>query len=261
MPRHGQVWDARLSTSRDEFAPFCELLAELVRSEQFPDPSQLTLLAEQARLQRAPELRALKFVVTTPKARRRRRYPVRLSELYDARIARFAEVPCYRQSYHDLFNALMFAAFPRAKRALHERQYRALEGWVLEGAERLPERRTREQDALTLMDEGGSVVLCRPDWKPAFEAGQTLTLSGTATGARLVVFGHALLEHLAEGIEDMRSSARILWLCDWPSGSELLEVVDRFLCGLLADETRFCQPDADAVVEWRPGEPPRLSHV
>ncbi|HEY1691238.1 MAG TPA: DUF3025 domain-containing protein [Polyangiaceae bacterium] len=110
--------------------------------------------------------------------RRRRRARVDPAAFYDARIAREGRVPTRSRSWHDFLNALVWATFPRAKRALHARQLRALEVRVDPDACSLPGTRSREHDALALIDEGGVVALD----------------DGRST--RLVLFGHALYEGL-----------------------------------------------------------------
>lgn len=105
---------------------------------------------------------------------RARRAAIVLDELYEARIARCGLIPT-RTHVHDLMNALVWATFPRSKRALAERQYRALVAQIGERPRALPNARTRERDVLAMIDEGG--VLC-------------------LRGARRV-FGHAIFEHLA----------------------------------------------------------------
>jgi len=115
-----------------------------------------------------------------PRRTRARRGPVDRASLYDARIVG-GVVPTRPRSWHDFLNALVWATFPRAKRALHERQHRVLDARVAEGARVLPSTRSREHDALALIDEGGVVLL---------ERGAT---------THLVVFGHALYEGLVLG--------------------------------------------------------------
>jgi hypothetical protein len=97
--------------------------------------------------------------------------------LYDARIALDGVVPSRAGSWHDFLNALVWAAFPRSKRALHTRQHRAIVARIEPGATRLPPARTRELDALALLDEGGVL----------------------RDGVRTRVFGHAVLEGLVHG--------------------------------------------------------------
>ena len=158
------------------------------------------------------------------------------------------QVPCLESSYHDLFNALVWAAFPRSKRALHLRQFRALQRWLPAGASRLPNRRTREQDALTLFDEGGAVLIA--------------TGARESLSSRVVPFGHAVMEHVCFQREAVRSAA--VWL-DLPSepraeGGErgLLEAIDRELSRRMLDPAEFSTPDFDAVVTF---EPPDAWHL
>ncbi|HMI93099.1 MAG TPA: DUF3025 domain-containing protein, partial [Polyangiales bacterium] len=94
----------------------------------------------------------LRFADNVRKEDKRRGGQIRLDGLYDGRIVVHGEVPTREGDWHDFFNALCFATFPRAKRALHLRQYSALQGRVPATATRLPPTRTREQDALTLFD-------------------------------------------------------------------------------------------------------------
>jgi len=248
VPLSGQTWDRGRFAPQPALAPFAELLAELGGLDAFPAGPALSRWVEATRSAHAPELAPLRFVELRPRPRRAKRGVVELGELYDARITCRSEVPCLSQSYHDLFNALMFKAFPRAKRALHARQYQALMGWAESGAERLPGRRTREQDALTLFDEGGSVVVCPTQLEPAFADGVELPLACAGASAQLVLFGHAVCEHLSEGQTGLRSSARVLFLPEVPGGPRLLEVVDAFIERLVRDPQRFQAPDADAVV-------------
>jgi len=252
MPRSGETWDPRRLTVRPALEPLAELLAELGELSDFPTPEALGAWVDQSRQARAPELAPLHFSAPKPKPRRHKRGAVEVGELYDGWIAEKRQVPCLPKSYHDLFNALMFKAFPRSKRALHARQYEALSGWAEPGAPRLPGRRTREQDALTLFDEGGSVVLCPTSLAARFHEGETL---GLEAGVRVVVFGHALLEHLSDGQVGLRSTARVLWVDEVPAvGAELLDLADGFVARLLADPERFRAPDADAVALFEAGD-------
>jgi|SRR5688572_4577238 len=247
VPRSGQSWDLDRFAVRPPLEPFRAELVELARKGDFPDAESLTKWVDEARWQHAADVMPLKFVELRPKPRRAKRLSVEVAGLYDARITCAREVPCLKQSYHDLFNALMFRVFPRSKRALHARQYEALLGWVAPSGEQLPGRRTREQDALTLFDEGGSVVLCRREQHDEFARGTRLPLCEPNSAATLVIFGHALFEHLSEGQLDLRSTARVFFVDELPEAG-LLAHVDELLVGLLQDRRRFHVPDADAVV-------------
>jgi hypothetical protein len=113
--------------------------------------------------------------------RRRGRAALDTGRLYDARIARDRCVPTRARSWHDFLNALVWATFPRSKLALHERQHRALVERIEPGSRTLPATRTREHDALALLDEGGVVVL------------------DDGRARETVLFGHALYEGLVLG--------------------------------------------------------------
>jgi hypothetical protein len=116
-----------------------------------------------------------------PAVPRRRRGGVNPARLYDARITRDGCVPTRPRSWHDFLNALVWATFPRSKRALHARQLGALTANLGPAARRLPPARSREHDALALIDEGGVVVLDDGDRR------------------EVVLFGHALYEGLVLG--------------------------------------------------------------
>lgn len=248
MPRSGQTWNPARLEVLPPLEPLRQLLSELADFPHFPTPAELGPWVDEARQRQAPELEPLTFALVEPKPRRAKRGSVDVEQLYDARITRSHQVPCLQSSYHDLFNAVMFKAFPRAKRALHARQFDALVGWARSGAEQLPGRRTREQDALTLFDEGGSVVVCPSEIEAEFLASASLPLGRSDSAAQLVVFGHALVEHLSEGQRDLRSTARMLFVPEPPRGLALLELVDAFVTGLVRNPERFRTPDADAVV-------------
>jgi hypothetical protein len=141
---------------------------------------------------------AVRFERQAPRTRRKRRdepadAPLDAAErarafMYDARIVQ-GVVPTRHGSWHDFLNALVWATFPRAKAALHARQHAAVAAWAPPGARTLPNARTREMDALALIDEGGVVFV----------------------GARMVLFGHALYEGLVLGVPSMiaREAARV----------------------------------------------------
>ena len=100
------------------------------------------------------------FRVQPPKPRRaKRRGPVDPSSLYDARIAAEGWVPTRTASWHDFFNALVWATFPKSKRVFHERQQKAVAARIGPTSKSLPDRRTREQDGLAILDEGSLLLL------------------------------------------------------------------------------------------------------
>lgn len=114
-------------------------------------------------------------------------------EAYEAFIHRTACVPT-RDNLHDFFNGLVWLHYPETKRRLNELQAAEIARRGI-GATRGPVR-----DALTLFDENGA-VLDAP--KPLWDAlrarnwqGLFVTHRSLWREARLLVFGHALLEKL-----------------------------------------------------------------
>ncbi len=162
----------------------------------------------------------VRFVPAPPRVRRgRRRQTVDVTALYDARITVDRVVPTRARSWHDLMNALVWGTFPQAKRALHARQHRAITERVAPGARTLPPARTRELDALALLDEGGVVLL-----------------GGDPAAA--IVFGHAIYESLALGIPPSVVAALAL---DAPERT--MPAVDRALAGQIEDDAKLRSPE------------------
>lgn len=157
-------------------------------------------------------LRPVRFAASTPRSRRAKLRPV--ESLYDVRIHRDGEVSTRLANPHDLFNALIWALYPRAKRALARRQHDAHLARLGAEVRALPNARSREQDTLAMIDEGGVLV-------------------GPAGSA---VFGHALYEHLYDGDPTVRGYA--VRLAEGPS--------DGALAAALGDPGRFVEP-GDAV--------------
>jgi len=132
----------------------------------------------------------VRFEAAPPLPRgRRRTTAIDPGRLYDARITRERCVPTRPRSWHDFLNALVWATFPRAKLALHQRQHRALAERIPAGARTLPATRSREHDTLALIDEGGVVVL------------------DDGRAREMVLFGHALYEGLVLGRGAMTACA------------------------------------------------------
>lgn len=259
VPKSGQVWDPNFASRSPLFRPFAELTRAFAEHSNWPALAEYDEWVDAQRRARASELVPLRFKPPPKRPRRAKRGQVVLDELYDGSIALGGVVPCLSASYHDLFNALMFAAFPKAKRALHERQFRALSSWATPGAARLPAKRTREQDALTVFDEGGSVVvMTRPlerKWREQatplrLPLSLPLSLDAEPGAAMAVCFGHALLEHAYHGHFEVRSCAVVLVVEEVPKDAQLTALVDSALCERIRDESRFTAPGADGVVQF-----------
>lgn len=138
-------------------------------------------------------------------------------------------MPTRPGSWHDLMNALVWATFPLAKRALHLRQH----GLVVLAAPGESARRSREQDALALFDEGGLVVM-RAAGAGARPSEEELAAEIEAGEATALVFGHAIYEGIVLG----RPA---------PLGSVVCvscprDGVDAALASAIADPAAFAEP-------------------
>jgi len=99
-----------------------------------------------------------------------------------------------RDNQHDFFNGLVWLHFPHTKRRLNQLQAQAI------AADGVQAVRGPLRDALTVFDENGAVLSAPPalwaalrarDWQALF-----VDLRPLWREARLVLFGHALLEKL-----------------------------------------------------------------
>ncbi len=207
------AWNGRFFEADPRFWPIAPAARRFAEHPDWPAPEELE----------APGVR----FVTAHKPRRARRGTSDPTTGYDARVLA-GEVPTRPRSWHDFLNALVWVTFPESKRRLPARQAEAIRSAVAPGARGLPNARTREQDALALLDEGGVVVLRGRD--------ATLTLG----------FGHALYEALVTCGPNVTASALSFELEQLPEPSAARGLADR----LLAE--RLCGPLVPETLERRP---------
>lgn len=184
VPRAPARWP-EIDWSRPWFAPYRELGAALYERVRAGLPVAEALDAGRAGA--GVELRAgaLRFVPQEA-------LPPGVA--YEAHIAATACVPT-RDNLHDFFNGLVWWTFPAWKRRLNELQAEQIAALGI-GARRGPVR-----DALTLFDENGALLAAAPDLVEDLRERRWQRLFVEQRGrwqaeARLVVFGHALLEKL-----------------------------------------------------------------
>ncbi|MGD0674704.1 MAG: DUF3025 domain-containing protein [Polyangiaceae bacterium] len=197
----------------------------------------------------------VRFVPAIPRPRRAARRD--LQALYDARITLAREVPTRSRCWHDFMNALVWGTFPRAKRALHARQHRAIAERIAPDARRLPPTRSRELDALALLDEGGVAITA--DDPLAFSAllrrERNALLSQVASrAADVVVFGHAIYESLVLGVKPAIVAAIVIERSAYPSN--LATAVDEALASVIDDRSRLRTPTELMRVDLTGAEPP-----
>ena len=132
------------------------------------------------------------------------------SAQYEIRIFETGEVQTRPDNWHDLFNALVWLAFPKTKAVLnghHYEQIKARRGERLRGTAR---------DVLTLFDEGGVVVgaadaglsslLRELKWKELFWTRR----ADVKRCMRFHVFGHAIYEKAVEPYKGVTAKALIV---------------------------------------------------
>ena len=118
-----------------------------------------------------------------------------LEDKYEPRIFLKGEVQTRTNNWHDFFNALVWMSFPQTKAVLNGMQYEQFRP-----AEPVRQNRTPVQDALTIFDEGGAMVVSRDDslldllrayaWKELFWTQR----QRVQRDMQFYVFGHALYE-------------------------------------------------------------------
>jgi hypothetical protein len=166
-------------------------------------------------------------------------------EPYERHIFNSATCPT-RGNLHDFFNGLAWLEMPRAKRQLNRVQAAQIAAHGI-GAKRGPVR-----DAATLFDENGAVLsapgplwqaLAARDWRRLF-----VDLRPRWEEARLLVFGHALLEKLVAPRKNLTAH---VWAEPAPGG--LTAEVDAWLESQLTAERLGTKPFLPLPVLGVPG--------
>lgn len=166
-------------------------------------------------------------------------------QAYEAFVHASGQCPV-RENQHDLLNGLVWLHFPRTKRrlnALHAAELARLGA----GPRRGPVR-----DALTLFDENGALLLAPRGMWDALHArdwrGLFVTRRGQWGGARLLVFGHGLLEQLQ--IPRKPITAHVLAA---PPALDSIADIDRWLAGAVDATPWQAKPFAPLPVLGVPG--------
>jgi len=243
-------WDARFARAHPAFAALAPVASRFEWYPRWPDLDAWNLRLADLSLTSASGA-PLRFVAQAP---RRRGKAVAAVERYECRVHDRGEVPSRPRSWHDLFNMLCWATFPRAKAALNARQRAAVARLDLDGATRLPNARTREQDALALLDEGGCGILTtRPLDAPVARGDVDAVEAAVRAGeARVVVVGHAVYEHMVSSDAVVRALAVVLPVAALPATLDATVArVDAGLAAALAEAAFLSAPPARAGLPMR----------
>lgn len=224
------------------FAPLHPILAELV-TDGFPTLQECNALLMARPSGIAVQSGApLRFVAHQPGK-------LPFEAQYEPRCYLTGEVPTRPDNWHDLFNALVWLTFPKAKSALNARHYHAL---VQEGTADKAEsgsQRGAIRDVNTLLDESGVlVVYTDPElagllrdfkWKELFwqRRKQVRTRMG------FYIFGHGLYEKVLQPYIGMTGQGLLLAVeqefFGWPLAQQLRHL-DDLLSDHLDQPENFC---------------------
>jgi hypothetical protein len=211
-----------LATSRPWLSPFNDLATRLAQSDADSVSAGLNRLNDAGI--------ATRFVAQS-------HLPAK--EPYETFIARTSSVPT-RDNLHDLFNGLVWLTFPKTKQRMNGLQAQEIAGRGISGS------RGALRDTLTVFDENGAILhapaelndaLRKRDWQTLF-----ITQRSMWQSARLVLFGHALLEKLVEPRKSI--TAHVLLAAD---------ITDDALAATLDPETLASKPLLPLPVLGVPG--------
>jgi DUF3025 family protein len=249
-------WEAARERLRSPLFMPLRAAIDALPAGRWPGNEELTEAAKDARTARGKPVRFVK-----PRERSDRERPY-----YEQHIAETGEVQTREANWHDLFNALVWISFPRAKAAINA-QHAAI---LAEGGEREARRRSPERDALTLFDEGGVAVASSSpellrlivdfEWKELFWRRR----AELERSLRFFAFGHALYEKALDPYIGIVAKTVFVPATDFFFLSPLesqVELVDGMLAAHFSRRARFQSPKAMAPmpVMGVPGWHPRTS--
>lgn len=214
---------------------------ELLKSPLFEPLHPYLLLLDCVRFPGLDELNAL--LALQPRIRTQSGMPLRfvgqgLGKLafeaqYEPRCYLSGEVQTRENNLHDLFNALVWLAFPQSKAAINARHYRAL----TEVAAPLHSQRGSVRDMATLFDESGVIVasadaelsgvLCDFKWKELFWSRR----DEVSAAMGFYIFGHGLHEKAMRPYVGMTGQGLVLQVesdfFSWPQARRTLHLDER----------------------------------
>lgn len=217
-----QNWNAATLLQSPLFSPLQPVLARL-ETQSFPNLHDFNSLMEgnQTSISVQPGHR-LRFV---PQESGR----LGFESQYEPRCYLTGEVQTRQENWHDLFNALVWLTFPRAKAAINARHYQALQHAAVETGS----MRGKVRDMATLLDESGVIVvsanaglidlLCNFQWKELFWKNR----EKVSREMGFYIFGHGLYEKSLQPYVGMTGQGLVL------------QVENEFFSRSLPEQTKF----------------------
>lgn len=154
---------------------------------------------------------------------------------YEQRIQRSGEISTRPGNFHDLFNAFVWSRYPKIKAAMNAAHCRELT--VNPGS-----KRSKCQDALTLFDECGLVIvssnhkmleqLAQHDWDHVFQENP----ADWDSGHSIFIVGHALLEKYLRPYKAITAQALLIRHVDRAASMEreaMIILLDRVLANTI----------------------------
>ena len=171
--------------------------------------------------------------------------PQRFEEEYEPRAYLSGEVQTRSGNWHDLFNALVWLAFPKTKALINSRHYAEI---MREREMEQGKFRGKVRDRLTQFDESGVVILCADaQLAPLLAGHQWRQLfwdkrARVTQAMRFLVFGHSLYEKALRPYPGITGKALVLPVTAQELNqplNEMIALADALLAGVMADPQRF----------------------
>ena len=182
-------------------------------------------------------------------------------EAYEHRIYTSGQVSTRTESWHDLFNALVWMRFPQIKTAMNALHFQAFD-------QQSKGSRGHLRDALTLFDECGVLVYSRQAglleslaerrWERTFQYSKL----SWGTDIQIAISGHAMLEKYLSPYKSMTAKALLVQLDEnlpQMSRNDLLKLLDNGIATQLLNGNILTTPASLAplplagIPNWWPG--------
>lgn len=232
-------WEPLFLQRSPLFEPLLSIGNALAENADWPELCDLQRVVDVNRKQLVnQDGKPIRFVPQGDKAQQ-------FEDEYEPRIYLTGEVQTRTGNWHDLFNALVWLAFPRTKAMINARHYAEI---LQERAVEDGKSRGKVRDRLTQYDESGVVILCADaelaqlladhQWKRLFWDQR----ERVACAMRFLVFGHSLYEKALRPYPGITGKALVLEVTAQDLRQPLREVValaDKLLAEVVGEVDRF----------------------
>jgi hypothetical protein len=243
METQSDKWNPDFLCASPLFFPLQEVTALLTDSRQFwpgLDDFQ-NILTQLPQPPKSLNGKNIRFVPQAPKSNV-------WTEDYEPRIYLKGEVQTRVHNWHDFFQVLIWAAFPRTKAVLNAKHYEAIAHRITSTPHN--KRRTPMENALTQFDECGAIIVTADaqlaqlirefSWKELFWHHRPRLKNKL----QCFVFGHAIYEKALKPYQGLTAHAIVSTVAEeffqWPMRQQL-EFLDHFAAEAFHNE-RYATP-------------------